>query len=105
MPFLHMFSPDCGLFTKHKNEHWKFVEENVLQVLSKAAVDAMDEQFTWPRATLQEQLDEAQRDPLAEDVDDEDEDENDEDPRASLHEQDPDLAGMVITEDAGRNVW
>ena len=102
MPFLCMFSPDCGLFTKRKNEQWKFVEENVLQVLSKAAVDAMDEQFTRRRATLQEQLDEAQRDPLAEDEDDEDE--NDEDPRASLHEQDPDLAGMVITEDAGRNV-
>jgi len=100
--FLCMFSPDCGLFTKCKNEQWKFVEENVLQVLSKAAVDAMDEQFTRRRATLQEQLDEAQRDPLAEDEDDEDE--NDEDPRASLHEQDPDLAGMVITEDAGRNV-
>ncbi len=61
----------------------------------------MDEQFMRRRATLQEQLEEAQR---AEDEDEEDEDENDEDCRASLDEQDPDLAGMVNTEDAGRNV-
>ncbi len=65
----------------------------------------MHEQFTWCRATLQEQLEEAQSNLLAEDEEDEDENENDEDPRESLHEQDPDLAGMVITEDAGRNFW
>jgi len=52
--FLHMFSPDCGLFTKRKNEQWKFVEEQLLNVLSKAAVDAKEEQFMWHHAALQE---------------------------------------------------
>jgi len=41
-----MFSPEYGLFTKCKNEQWKFVEDNILQVLLKAALDAMDEKFT-----------------------------------------------------------
>jgi len=59
--FLRMFSPDCGLFTKHKNEQWKFIEEQLLSVLSKAAVDAKEEVFTWRRAVLQEQLEEAQQ--------------------------------------------
>jgi len=108
--FLRMFSPECGLFTKRKNEQWKFVEDNILQVLSKAAVDAMDEKFTQCRAALQEQLEEAQEPLAAED----DNDENDEDdpelglalplPHGVEQEQDPDLAGRVITEDAGGNI-
>jgi len=63
----------------------------------------MDEQFTWHHANFLEQLEEAQRDPLAKKEDDQDEDENDKDTRANLQDQDPDLAGMVITEDAGKN--
>jgi len=108
-----MFSPECGLFTKCKNEQWKFVKDNILQVLSKAAVDAMDEKFTWHCAALQEQLEEAQESLAAED----DNNENDEDdPELGLvlplphrvdsggQEQNPDLASRVIIEDAGRNI-
>jgi len=58
---LHIFAPDCGLFTKCKNKQWKYVEEHLLQMLSKAAVDAKEEQFTWWHAVLQEQLQEAER--------------------------------------------
>jgi len=56
-----MFSTDCGLFTEHKNEQWKSVEEQLLNVLSKAAVDAKEEEFMQHCAVLQEQLEEAQR--------------------------------------------
>jgi len=59
-----MFDPDCGLFTKHKNEQWKFVEENLLQVLSKASVDAKEEQFTCRCTDLQGQLEQAEREDL-----------------------------------------
>jgi len=59
--FLRMFSPDCGLFTKRKNDQWRFIQEQLLQVLSKAAVDAKEEEFSWRRAALQEQMNEAQR--------------------------------------------
>jgi len=62
--FLHMFAPDCGLFTKHKNKQWKFVEENLLQVLSKASINAKEEQFTCHHADLQEQLEEAEQEDL-----------------------------------------
>jgi len=67
---LRIFAPDCGLFTKRKNEQWKYVEEQLLQILSKAAVDAKEEQFTRHRAVLQEQLQEAEREPLPAEEDD-----------------------------------
>jgi len=56
--FLRMFCPDCGLFTKQKNDQWRFVQEQLLQILSKAAVDAKEEEFSRHHAVLQEQLDE-----------------------------------------------
>ena len=58
--FLRMFSPDCSLFTKWKNDQWRFTQEQLLQVLLKAVVDAKEEEFSWCRMALQEQLDEAQ---------------------------------------------
>ncbi len=96
-----MFSPDCGLFTKHKNEQWKFVEEQLLNVISKAAVDAKEEQFTRHHAALQEQLEEAQRAALP------DEDEGqDPEPASGVDEeegQDPELAGASMDNLAGKN--
>jgi len=97
-----MFSPDCGLFTKRKNEQWKFVEEQLLNVISKAAVDAKEEQFTRRRAALQEQLEEAQRAALP----DEDEDQGqDPEPASGVDEegQDPELAGASMDNLAGEN--
>jgi len=73
--FLRMFAPDCGLFTKRKNEQWKFVEENLLQVLSKASIDAKEEQFTRRCADLQGRLEQAER----EDLQQEDNDDGQED--------------------------
>ena len=100
--FLRMFSPDCGLFTKRKNEQWKFVEEQLLNVISKAAVDAKEEQFTRRRAALQEQLEEAQRAVPP----DEDEDQGqDPEPASGVDEegQDPELAGASMDDLAGEN--
>jgi len=104
--FLRMFAPDCSLFTKCKNEQWKFVEEQLLQVLSKASVDAKEEHFARHRADLQEQLEDAERDnwlPVAEDNGQDDpelagevDDENEE-------EQDPEQAHASITEHAHKN--
>ncbi len=94
---LHIFTPDCGLFTKCKNEQWKYVEEQLLNILSKAAVDAKEEQFVRRRVVLQEQLEEAQQAQLP----DEDEDlasggvDNEEEG------QDPELAGASMAENAG----
>jgi len=98
---LHIFAPDCGLFTKHKNEQWKYVEEQLLNILSKAAVDAKEEQFTRRRVVLQEQLEEAQRAQLPYEDEGEGQDlasggvDNEEEG------QDPELAGASMAENAG----
>jgi len=55
-----MCCPDCSLFTKWKNEQWRFIQEQLVQVLSKAVVDAKEEEFSQHHAALQQQLDEAQ---------------------------------------------
>jgi len=100
---LRMFSPDSGLFTRHKNEQGKIVEEQLLNILSKAAVDAKEEQFMWCHAALQEQLEEAQRAALP----DEDEDQGqDPEPASRVDEeegQDPELAGASMNDLAGKN--
>jgi len=84
---LRIFAPDCGLFTKRKNEQWKYVEEQLLQILSKAAVDAKEEQFMRRHAVLQEQLqEEAEREPLPAEEDE------------GLVGQDPEFAGGVHDE-------
>ena len=88
--FLQMFSPDCGLFTKHKNDQWRFVQEQILPVLSKSAVDAKEEEFLRRRTMLQEQQDKLERGPEAEDDDNQDEEE-------------PEPAGRVIPDNAGGN--
>ena len=83
-----MFSPDCGLFTKWKSDQWKFIQEELLPVLSQAAVDAKQEEFSWHHVVLQAQLDEAQRAPQQENDDEE-------------QGQDPEPAGGVIPDSAG----
>jgi len=102
--FLRMFAPDCGLFTKRKNEQWKFVEEQLLQVLSKASVDAKEEHFARRRADLQEQLEDAERDNRLAEEDGQDDPElagevNDE----NEEEQDPEQAHASITEHVRKN--
>jgi len=98
---LRIFAPDCGLFTKRKNEQWKYVEEQLLNILSKAAVDAKEEQFTRRRVVLQEQLEEAQRAQLPYEDEGEGQDlasggvDNEEEG------QDPELAGASMAENAG----
>jgi len=57
------------------NNQWRFIQEQILPVLSKSAVDAKEEEFLRRRTVLQEQLDELQRGPEAEDDDNEDEQE------------------------------
>jgi len=98
---LRIFAPDCGLFTRHKNEQWKYVEEQLLNILSKAAVDAKEEQFVRRRVVLQEQLEEAQRAQLPYEDEGEGQDlasggvDNEEEG------QDPELAGASMAENAG----
>jgi len=92
--FLRMFSPACGLFTKRKNEQWKFVQEQLSQVISKAAVDAKEEEFSRRRAALQKQLDEAQQ--AAEEDGDDDEQGQDPEPASGAgddKEDDNDSSG------------
>jgi len=102
--FLCMFSPDCDLFTKHKNDQWKFVGEQLLNILSKAAVDTKEEQFTWHHAVLQEQLEEAQR-ALLPDKDKGQEGQDFAPPSRVDDEegQDPELAGASLAENDGWN--
>ena len=75
---------------KHKNNQWRFIQEQILPVLSKSAVDAKEEEFLRRRTVLQEQLDELHRGPEAEyDVNDD--------------EQEPEPDSGVIPENAGGN--
>jgi len=102
--FLRMFAPDCSLFTKCKNEQWKFVEEQLLQVLLKASVDAKEEHFARHCADLQEQLEDAERDNrLAEDDRQDDPELAGEVDDENKEEQDPEQACASITEHACKN--
>jgi len=87
-----MFCPDCGLFTKRKNDQWKFVQEQLLQILSKAAVDAKEEEFLRRRAVLQKELDEVQSLQVEEDNEEQGQEPQDPEPAGKDHGNDNECA-------------
>jgi hypothetical protein len=53
---LRMFLPTCGVLSKARVIQWGVVEKDVLPRLSKAAVDAKEQEYHWRMLTIEGEL-------------------------------------------------
>ncbi len=53
---LHLLAPQSGRISKGKQEMWRYIEENLLSMLSQAAVDAKGEEYSCRLAVVMEEL-------------------------------------------------
>jgi len=53
---LHLLAPQSGRISKGKQEMWRYIEKNLLSMLSQAAVDAKDEEYSRHLAAVTEEL-------------------------------------------------
>jgi len=53
---LRLLAPQSGMISKGKQAMWKYIEDNLLPMLSQAAVDAKGEEYSRRLATVTEEL-------------------------------------------------